>query len=162
VQLDATKSHPVALEGQHAGVWCHQCHKGVKRPNADCETCHESPASHESSMACARCHSPVGWSNLQGVEKTDAPALPHPELTPGTCRGCHDADAGTSYLDRHEGFVNESCTMCHELVAPPAVPHVLKGREKCLACHAVQSNFRPMPPDHKDRLESQCVLCHTL
>lgn len=162
VQLDATKPHPVALEGQHAGVWCHQCHKGVKRPNADCETCHESPASHEFSMACERCHFPVGWSNLQGVEKTDAPALPHPELTPATCRGCHDADAGTSYLDRHEGFVNESCTMCHELVAPPAVPHVLKGREKCLACHAVQSNVHPMPPDHKDRLESRCVLCHAL
>ena len=28
VELDAAFPHPIALEGKHAEVWCHDCHAG--------------------------------------------------------------------------------------------------------------------------------------
>lgn len=160
VELDATKPHHVALEGGHTGVWCHQCHKGVKRPNPACQSCHEPPAGHTFRMACDQCHSPSGWVGSVGLRKAGAPPMPHTEMAPESCRGCHEVVAESSDRVRHEGYSNRSCAVCHDRSLPSTVPHPVKGREKCLSCHARISGIRSMPRNHNNRSDSQCILCH--
>jgi cytochrome b subunit of formate dehydrogenase/mono/diheme cytochrome c family protein len=41
----------------------------------------------------------------------------------------------------------------------PSVPHTLKDRENCLACHGTGA-MRPFPADHEGRGNDTCLACH--
>jgi hypothetical protein len=42
------------------------------------------------------------------------------------------------------------------------IPHSIQGNENCLACHAVNSNIEPAPPNHTGLANDQCQGCHAL
>jgi hypothetical protein len=52
---------------------------------------------------------------------------------------------------------------CHDPHSPaaafPLIPHVVAGREDCLACHGVRE-IADLPPNHADRPVELCLGCH--
>jgi len=118
VELDAGFVHPIELVGQHAEVWCHDCHEGERMPEYVCANCHEPPEPHFGPV-CEDCHTPTGF------DQATLPPEMHPVELVGAhldadCQGCHGGDR---ILDP---FV---CSNCHE---PPA-DH-LPG--ECDVCHS--------------------------
>jgi hypothetical protein len=70
----------------------------------------------------------------------------------------------TSHVDRP----NDTCMWCHgpgadvQTTAPPAIPHPLEGRDKCLVCHFSEDakDAPQVPASHAGRTEQFCALCH--
>ena len=55
--------------------------------------------------------------------------------------------------------VDAAQPMGTQSAAPPSVPHSLKGRTECLACHG-DSGFKPVPKSHAERTVDMCLRCH--
>jgi hypothetical protein len=180
VELDAAFPHPIPLEGQHAEVWCHDCHEGVRQPEFECSNCHEAPQPHFGEN-CEGCHTPMGWdqAELGGFVHPIALEGAHAEVS---CTACHaEQVVGLQYTcgNCHEAPVphfGPSCEDCHvpttfsDATLPPELhPVPLEGAHlqvSCESCHQdddadlefVCSNCHEPPPNH---LPGGCNVCHT-
>jgi len=181
VDLDAAFPHPIALEGKHAEVWCHDCHVGVKKPVYECANCHQPSMEPHFGEVCEDCHTP------EGFELADVSGFEHPVPLEGAhtdlnCSACHTAGQSLAYecANCHqppsEPHFGETCEDCHTPVSfkgatlPPELhPVPLIGSHlnaTCDVCHAdgqrvpeyVCSNCHQPPADH---LEGTCDTCHT-
>lgn len=181
VELDAAFPHPIALEGKHAEVWCHDCHVGVQKPSYQCATCHEPAMQPHFGEVCEDCHTTAGW------EQADLGDFQHPVALEGNhadldCSSCHTAGETLAYkcsnchLPPSEPHFGPGCETCHTpegfegAILPPELhPVPLVGahqRATCDVCHAegqrvpeyVCSNCHRPPANH---LEQACDTCHT-
>ena len=151
VALDAAFPHPVPLEGQHAEVWCHDCHEGVRQPAFECANCHEPPTDPHFGDECEGCHTPLGWDQVELGE------FQHPIVLEGahaeaSCIACHSEQvAGLEYV----------CANCHQ---PPTDPHY---GPSCEDCHtptsfsdvSLPSELHPVPLEGA-HAEADCESCH--
>ncbi len=160
VDLDAHSPHPIPLEGKHAETWCHECHKGTRRPDRACQSCHQRPDSHDFELACERCHTTVRWLAPSAKDRRNAPAMPHDDTFIGACSGCHNLASASSFPSNHGEYPPQACPFCHQADAPTPTPHAISGRNNCLACHALGSTLKPVPEDHKERAATECLYCH--
>jgi hypothetical protein len=181
VKLDAAFPHPIPLEGKHAGVWCHDCHKGVKKPEYKCANCHQPPMEPHFGENCEECHTPAGF------ELAELADFKHPVPLEGAhetldCRACHTTGKSLTYKCANchqppsETHFGPDCEDCHtptrfeDATIPPELhPVPLIGahqRATCDVCHAegqrvpeyVCSNCHRPPENH---LEGACDTCHT-
>lgn len=107
------------------------------------------------------------------------PAIPHTTEGREACLACHEAGvAGAPKVpDTHAGRGNDVCQLCHKPApavgqeptatpgpaGPPRIPHPLKGRDNCLACHGTGVGGAPtVPADHTGRTIEVCRTCHEL
>jgi hypothetical protein len=128
------------LEGQHAGVTCASCHKGLKFTGASrlCAACHTDVHKAELGSNCTRCHSMQSWDisdMIQRHQNTRFPLLGrHAALqcedchsnvadhkytgTAITCYGCHSSDYQNTKNPSHSfaGFGTD-CEKCHKVNA---------------------------------------------
>jgi hypothetical protein len=181
VELDAAFPHPIALEGKHAEVWCHECHEGVKKPEYVCANCHEPPMEPHFGEACEDCHTPAGFefADLGDFEHPIALVGAHATLT---CSDCHTAGEELTYecaachQPPSETHFGPNCEDCHTPegfegaeIPPELHPVPLVGahlRATCDVCHAegqqvpeyVCSNCHRPPEDH---FPAECSTCHT-
>ncbi|MBU1878441.1 MAG: hypothetical protein KJ734_05780, partial [Chloroflexi bacterium] len=115
VKLDAAFPHPIPLEGQHARVWCYQCHEGVRKPTYDCVNCHEPPSSSHYGENCGACHTPVGWRESAESMVLQSPPIPHPLEGRDNCLLCHDPSGQVQPAPAdHAGRTNAQCAVCHQ------------------------------------------------
>jgi len=113
VDLDAAFPHPIALEGEHARVWCHECHNGVKKPEYVCANCHQPPEKHLEG-ACDTCHTPEGWKESASIIIARSPQIPHPLEERDDCLMCHDPAGKIKPAPAdHQGRPNDLCQLCH-------------------------------------------------
>lgn len=130
--------------------------------------------------SCNACHRRGGWVARFG---TFAPVTPHPEY--GSCLQCHLPRAELVALPLPEADARLVCGQCHvDPDAPPrlfvesewrpaawpetdiqamegsphAIPHAIRGRSNCLACHAGPAAIAALRVDHPER--SNCRQCH--
>jgi hypothetical protein len=182
VDLDAAFPHPIALEGKHVEVWCHDCHEGVKKPEYQCANCHEPAMASHFGQDCEDCHTPDGFEQADMVAGFEHPVTlegPHATLD---CIACHSAgqslvyECAACHQSPGESHFGPDCDDCHALTGfkgatlPPELhPVELIGahqRATCDVCHAegmrvpeyVCSNCHRPPEDH---LEEACDICHT-
>lgn len=114
VKLDAAFPHPIALEGKHAQVWCHDCHKGVQKPVYQCANCHEPPANHFEA-GCESCHTPYGWRESAAAVIGQATRIPHPLEGRDNCVACHAPSSPVRPAPAdHEGRSSPQCGLCHK------------------------------------------------
>jgi hypothetical protein len=150
VQLDANFVHPIELVGQHAQVWCHECHEGVEKPVYVCENCHEPPSRPHFGEVCEDCHTPEGFTPAQ-IEDFEHP-IPlvgaHAALD---CQACHREGLELTY----------DCAECHE---PPSEPHF---GDACQDCHTPEgfaspdlSGFQHPVPLEGAHAAADCMACH--
>jgi len=150
VDLDAAFPHPIELEGQHAEVWCHNCHEGVQKPSYQCANCHEPPMASHFGPDCEDCHTP------EGFELAELADFAHPVPLEGAhatvdCQACHTAGQSLTY----------DCAECHQ---PPSEPHF--GPD-CAGCHT-PAGFKgaTIPPELHPiplvggHLRATCDVCH--
>ncbi len=181
VELDAAFPHPIALEGKHAEVWCHNCHNGVRKPEYQCASCHQPPMESHFGEECEDCHTPAGF------EQAELASFEHPVPLEGAhaaldCEACHTAGQSLTYecANCHqppsETHFGPDCEGCHKptsfgdaTIPPELHPVPLVGahqRATCDVCHAegqrvpeyVCSNCHRPPENH---LEGTCDTCHT-
>jgi len=105
---------------------------------------------------CLKCHDNGGF-----VQKYNAyaPVTPHPELT--NCRQCHVPVKTTTNFKVNSFYkmpapqagVNKAL-----LTSPPMIPHAIKMRENCLACHAGPNAPKEIRVSHPERVN--CRQCH--
>jgi hypothetical protein len=151
VQLDAGFEHPIELVGQHADVWCHDCHEGVKKPEYKCSNCHEPPSEPHFGEVCENWHTP------EGFEQVDMEGFEHPVALVGAhatadCLACHSA-----------GFDLEfKCANCHQ---PPTEPHF---GDACENCHTPEgfesadlSDFEHPIALVGNHATADCMACHS-
>ncbi len=113
VELNAAFPHPIPLEGEHAEVWCHDCHAGVAKPSYVCANCHEPPPNHFGN-ACETCHTPEGWRE-SAAQSVQAPPIPHSLREREYCLECHDPSGGSIPAPAdHEGLADTQCQVCHK------------------------------------------------
>jgi hypothetical protein len=181
VDLNAAFPHPIALEGKHAEVWCHNCHNGVKQPAYECANCHQPSVQPHFGEVCEDCHTTDGFelADVSGFEHPVALEGAHADLT---CSACHTAGQSLTYecANCHqppsEPHFGQACEYCHTPVGfkgatlPPELhPVPLIGAHlyaTCDVCHAegqrvpeyVCSNCHQPPENH---LEGTCDTCHT-
>lgn len=180
VELDAAFPHPISLEGKHAGVWCHDCHEGVRKPEYRCANCHEPPMASHFGEVCEDCHTPDGFEQavLTGFEHPVPLEGVHATLD---CIACHAGGQSLAYecADCHQPpstpHFGPDCGDCHTptsfegaTIPPELHPIPLIGahlRATCNVCHAddrvpeyVCSNCHRPPEDH---LQGTCDTCHT-
>jgi hypothetical protein len=86
--------------------------------------------------------SPTVTLTLATVEAS--PAAPEPTATPAATPA---SEAATVTVAAPQGSV---------------LSHPLQGNENCLACHAVNSDIAPAPPNHAGFANEQCQGCHAL
>ena len=179
VELDAAFPHPIALVGQHAEAWCHDCHAGERAPEYVCANCHEPPEPHFGE-ACEDCHTPEGfegadWGDfqhplpLEGAHAAAECADCHVEgqEISSDCAGCHQPPSdhfGPNCQDCHTPTSFQDATLPAE-----AHPIPLEGAHasaSCDGCHVegaetpefVCSNCHQPPSDH---FGPDCEDCHT-
>lgn len=107
---------------------------------------------------CLQCHQNGGFTEKF---KAYAPVTPHPELV--NCRQCHVAQKSNtlfkgfkfSKVNAPEVGVNNALVS-----SPPVIPHQIKLRENCLACHAGPSAPKEIRFSHPERIN--CRQCHVL
>jgi hypothetical protein len=181
VDLDAAFPHPIELEGRHAEVWCHDCHKGVEKPEYKCSNCHQVPMEPHFGDQCENCHSPAGFdqADLGDFQHPVALEGKHAELECVACHaagkelafdcaGCHEPPSDTHFgpncQDCHTPAGFEGATLPPELHPVPLVG--AHQRATCAVCHAegqrvpeyVCSNCHKPPENH---LPGSCDACHT-
>jgi hypothetical protein len=181
VDLDATFEHPIALEGAHAEVWCHDCHDGERKPEFECANCHEPPGEPHFGPVCEDCHTPegfegAGWGDFEHpmpLEETHASLgcddchVTGQELS-AECSACHEPPSADHY--------GPACEDCHTPAGftgarLPAEDHPvpLVGAHQaasCDGCHTdsqekpstVCSDCHEAPVNH---LVGECSICHT-
>jgi hypothetical protein len=179
--------------GRHAQAGCVGCHTagGFRDTPTSCIACHEGQDIHAERLDddCARCHEPIGWSEV-AYDHTEAAFQllgPHQAVacaqchandayagTPKTCIACHQAD------DRHAGQLGTDCAQCHtpERWQGARVDHnltayPLTGRHletACTQCHG-NDTYTGTPQTciachrandrHAGQLGTDCAQCHT-
>lgn len=144
-----------------------------------CLACHEDglggaskiPDDHagRTDETCQRCHVAAGDSPVaEALASPALPLIPHPAEGREACLTCHEDGAGgaSKIPDDHAGRTDATCRQCHILaeVTPtsvPPIPHLVEGREACLACHAGWIEQAPLvPDDHAGRPNEVCQSCH--
>ena len=106
---------------------------------------------------CLTCHGKGGY-----VPKftSYAPVTPHPDFL--NCRQCHNPDRGRGAF-RENTFqpIAWSALKSPALpTSPPPIPHGLRLRENCLACHAGPGAVEEIRTTHPERIN--CRQCHAL
>lgn len=170
-------THQLDLEGGHAQASCLGCHGQTEQiEGLECAGCHQPPSESHYGSDCETCHTPTSFQEA---------SLPdHPiELTGAhqhaSCAGCHDKDLQTMEFtcknchERPENHLPGECSICHtpegwassiafivDLV--PQIPHGLDGQEECLMCHDLSGPMTPIPCNHTDYIDGQCILCHKI
>jgi hypothetical protein len=181
VDLNAAFPHPIALEGKHAEVWCHNCHNGERKPSYQCANCHQPPMEPHFGEACEDCHTPAGFELAEMADFEHPVALESAHATLD-CKACHIAGQSLTYQCANchqppsETHFGPDCKDCHtptrfeDATIPPELhPVPLIGahqRATCDVCHAegkrvpeyVCTNCHRPPEDH---LEGACDTCHT-
>lgn len=145
-------SQPVryAVGGECAGCHSVQVAAIAERSHAgtDCQSCHGPRADH---------------ARTGSVTLTSTTAA-----SPAACLVCHERVVGRPLafpvVTAASHFGAAPCVLCHEphatvAKAPPRVPHVLDGLPACLVCHG-PDGLRPMPAEHPDWPEGDCLGCH--
>lgn len=130
--------------------------------SSDCAGCHADvdlkwSRSAHAGQACESCHSAGDRHMAYG-----AILPPMSEL----CTTCHEKIIGrpSSFptIVRADHYPLQDCLNCHDPHAPaaafPTIPHNVKGREDCLACHG--NGVAPLPPNHANRPVELCLGCH--
>lgn len=111
------------------------------------------------SQECLHCHDEVKKLGDRVTLKT-----PHPHLS--NCRQCHIASK--PYIGEAPAPVQTTWVGLEEPgkgdrpneFAPPTIPHRIRMREDCGACHARGTPDPNMKAPHPDR--SSCMQCHIL
>jgi hypothetical protein len=181
VDLNAAFPHPIALEGKHAEVWCHNCHNGERKPSYQCASCHQPPMEPHFGERCEDCHTPAGFemAELVDFEHPVPLEVAHADLA---CSACHTAGQSLTYQCANchqppsEPHFGPDCEDCHmptrfeeATISPEMHPVPLIGahqRATCDVCHAegqrvpeyVCTNCHRPPENH---LEGACDTCHT-
>lgn len=128
-----------------------------------CALCHAKqamaplPASHDqrTESMCVMCHAQT--PNLV------IPALAHNTGGGRTaCTGCHAEGKMANALPAdHKGRSDGMCLACHDPMTnpPPAIAHLVKGKEVCTQCHGPQGIIA-LPASHARRGGMTCGICH--
>ncbi|MBI1947656.1 MAG: hypothetical protein HYS27_18355 [Deltaproteobacteria bacterium] len=142
-------------------------------PHGSCVSCHDDAHRGQLGKACARCHSPEGWTNIKQTsgdlgfhDKTDYPL--RGEHTSVACKTCHGPSRGRRAV--FKGLKHAACADCH-LDAHAGQLDDAKPGKACDRCHQV-TGFLPVLFDlamHKETrwpLEGAhaavaCNRCHT-
>ena len=157
----------------------------VEEARQDCLLCHAVGAveaspipadvNHEEAEEfCHTCHALLPQPAPPAVAP---PAIPHDLLGREDCLMCHKM--GIAFASRipenHTGLPADLCQTCHlpalttplpeetreAGVMPSQVPHPVEGREDCRLCHETGAGGAPQfPPDHVDRANEVCLVCH--
>ncbi|MCB9669198.1 MAG: hypothetical protein H6736_13955 [Alphaproteobacteria bacterium] len=155
------------LEGLHAEVDCHACHKGnatTPLPHDTCENCHEDMHSGQfRPRQCEDCHTvDVAGFALRSYDH-DTTSFPLVGLHAGVnCEDCHGDretavylgrpfdDCDACHVDEHQGrFEPTMCQRCHTAEGFRALffnhddtnfPHT--GKHKQVACNGCHEDFR--------------------
>ncbi|MBI4403592.1 MAG: hypothetical protein HY537_05495 [Deltaproteobacteria bacterium] len=88
----------------------------------------------------------------------DAPVTPHPQFL--SCRQCH-VPMNQEKLFKDIDWKSVSPPKLHKRMlpgSPPPMPHQLRGRESCLACHDGPAAVREIRTPHPER--TSCPQCH--
>ncbi|MGE3802701.1 MAG: cytochrome C [Candidatus Kapaibacterium sp.] len=106
---------------------------------------------------CLTCHGKGGY-----VPKFNAytPVTPHPDLK--NCRQCHNPER-TDGVFRTSTFEPIAWTSLRGGAlpgGPPPIPHKIRMRENCIACHAGPGAVQEIRTTHPDRIN--CRQCHAL
>ena len=175
VELDAAFEHPIELVGQHAEVWCHECHEGVDKPEYMCANCHEPTAEPHFGENCEDCHTPDGFDQVD-MSDFDHPVPLIGAHAEASCMACHAAGFDLTYecAECHQPPADHftgTCETCHtpegfaesaesiiEESAP--IPHGLREMERCLDCHGPDGVATTIPDDHEGFSNNLCLLCH--
>jgi hypothetical protein len=133
LELDPTLEHPIPLEGEHAEVWCHDCHEGTRAPVYECANCHEPPQDHYGAL-CEDCHTPAGFAQATlggqgqvfdeaahpfpldhgGADKDCSLCHPGSDVTRYFCYTCHEPErTRTLHEAQAIGDIFAKCTDCH-------------------------------------------------
>lgn len=128
----------------------------------NCVACHADidlqwSRSAHSGQTCEACHGAGDRHVTYGAVMPPAGDM---------CITCHSQIPGRpAYfptIKEQEHFPTQACTSCHNPHAPaaafPLIPHNVKGREDCLACHG--NGVAGLPPNHKNRPVEVCLGCH--
>lgn len=107
---------------------------------------------------CLQCHQNGGF-----VEKYQAyaPITPHSELV--NCRQCHEPknkDAKNNFKGTTFPKISVPAVGVNNVLpgSPPTIPHQLRMRENCLACHAGPAAPKEIRVTHPERVN--CRQCH--
>jgi cytochrome c553 len=158
----------------------------LEEARRDCLLCHAAGAAeappvpaddnHEDAEElCRTCHALLSQPAPPAVAPPD---IPHDLVGREDCLMCHKM--GIAFAPRipenHVGLPAELCRTCHQAAAlgelppeetrvagimPPQVPHSIEGRDDCRLCHETGVGGAPQfPPDHVDRANEVCLVCH--
>ena len=151
VDLDAAFPHPIELEGKHAEVWCHNCHRGIEKPSYECANCHEPPMASHFGDTCEDCHTPEGFGQAVMAASFEHPVSLENGHATLDCIACHAEGQSLVY----------ECATCHE---PPSAAHF---GPNCEECHAPTSfKGATIPPELHPipligaHLRATCNICH--
>jgi hypothetical protein len=133
LELDPMQPHPIPLEGEHAEVWCHDCHEGVREPEYECANCHEAPPNHYGER-CEDCHTPAGFESA----------------TLGEDGKVFDVETHPFPLDH--GGADQTCALCH----PGGDP----ATYTCFTCHRPESTKRFHENRDLSDILAKCTDCH--
>jgi hypothetical protein len=125
-----------ALEGQHAGVACISCHKGLKFTDSShqCTACHTDVHKSELGSNCTRCHSMQSWSISDMIQRHQTTRFP--------------------LLGRHATL---QCENCHSNVAQ----HKYTGAAiTCYGCHSTDYQNTKNPGHSFAGFSTDCEKCH--
>jgi len=98
---------------------------------------------------CLECHL---------TNETDAPMMPHKNII--NCRQCHvpQQDVPLFRENNFKGIPEARKLLSAYKGSPPAIPHPVFMRGKCLACHGVDSRTDVINTTHPERIN--CRQCH--
>ena len=128
-----------------------------------CVTCHQDvdlewSRSPHTGQSCESCHGVgerhINFGAIIGVARE-------------ICTTCHATIPGRpeyfAQVDLTSHYDLQACTDCHNPHSPaatyPDIPHRVRGREDCLACHGGEGILE-LPPNHADRPVEICLGCH--
>lgn len=124
-------------------------------PGAPPSIPHEVEAEMITGEACLGCHRYGGWTPKF---EAFAPVTPHPQLV--SCQQCHVARVEETVF-RPNRFVRPDRPPIKQAAlpgSPPPMPHGLRMRENCAACHAGPAAPSELRTDHPERVG--CMQCH--
>jgi len=102
---------------------------------------------------CLECHL---------TNETDAPMMPHKNIINNiiNCRQCHVPQESVPLFRKNtfKGVPEAKKLTTAYKNSPPAIPHPVFMREKCLACHGVDSRADVINTKHPERVN--CRQCH--